>query len=257
MAGGTVRGGRVVELPVLALAGLLRRENLGDPHAIFAGGERYVSPRFADDAAALLRDELAAAGLGGRDAMDDFLDTLALVQRASVEFYGWVSGRGEETALLTAAVGRRAVAVVRVGDRVRFEPADPERLAEGLALRLPDAWAARGDAVSVLDNEFRARSNREPGSIMRRSGSGRSDGARRLDALLKEPRVGGAKLYAAARDRAGVRTRSTEWLTVLDLAGGRWVVYPALGRGARAINAVPATPQLLAAKLDELRRTIS
>jgi hypothetical protein len=256
MAGGTVRGGRVVELPVLALAGLLRRENLGDPHAIFAGGERYVSPRFADEAEAVLRDELAAAGLGGRDALYDFLDTLALVQRASVEFYGWVSSHDEDFALLTAASGRRAVAVVRTGDRVRFEVADPERPAEGLVHRLPDVRAGLGDSISVLDTEFRARGGREPGSIMRRSGSGRSDGARRLDALLKEPRTGGAKLYAAVRDRAGVRMRSAEWLTVLDLAGGRWVVYPTLGRGARAINAVPATPQLLAAKLDELRRTI-
>lgn len=74
--------------------------------------------------------------------------------------------------------------------------------------------------------------------------------------MLNEPRVGGAKLYAAARDRAGVRSRSAEWLTVLDLACGRWVVYPTLGRGERAINAVPATPQLLAAKLGELARTL-
>src|SRR3954462_9497572 len=135
MAGGTVRGGRVVELPVLALAGLLRRGNLGGPHADFAGGggfglprvfgvaggERSVSPRFADEAEALLRAELAAAGLGGRDALYDFLDTLALVQRASVEFYGWVSSHDEDFALLTAASGPRAVAVVRTGDRVRFE----------------------------------------------------------------------------------------------------------------------------------------
>ncbi|HEV7652130.1 MAG TPA: ESX secretion-associated protein EspG [Actinophytocola sp.] len=256
MTGGTVRGGRGVELPVLALAGLLRRENLGDPHAIFAGGERYVSPRVAGAAEALLREELAGAGLGGRDALHDFLDTLSLVQRASAEFYGWVSSGDEDTALLVAATGRRAVAVVRNGDRVRFEPADPDRPAEGLVYRLPDVRAGAGDSVSVLDTEFRARGNREPGSIMRRSGSGRSDGARRLDALLKEPRAGGAKLYAAVRDRAGVRTRAAEWLTVLDLAGGRWVVYPTLGRGERAVNAVPATPQLLAAKLDELGRTI-
>lgn len=256
MTGGTVRGGRAVELPVLALAGLLRRENLGDPHAIFAGGERYVSPRFADEAEALLRQELADAGLGGRDALHDFLDTLALVQRASVEFYGWISSGDEDAALLAAAAGRRAVAVVRIGDRVRFEPVDPDRLAEAVVLRLPDVRAGIGDAVSVLATEFRARSNREPGSIMRRSGSGRSDGARRLDALLKEPRIGGAKLYAAVRDRAGVRTRSAEWLTVLDLAGGRWLTYPTLGRGERAFNAVPATPQLLTAKLDELGRTI-
>jgi hypothetical protein len=256
MAGGTVRGGRAVELPVLALAGLLRRENLGDPHAVFAGGERYVSPRFTDEAEALLSEELAGAGLGGRDALYDFLDTLTLVQRASVEFYGWISSGDEEAAVLAAAAGRRGVTVLRTGDRVRFEPADPDRLAEVLVHQLPDVPAGFGDAVSVLDAEFRARGSREPGSIMRRSGFGRSDSARRFDALLKEPRGGGATLYAALRDRAGVRTRAAEWLTVLDLTGGRWVVYPTLGRGERAYNAVPATPQLLTTKLGELLRTV-
>lgn len=256
MSGGTLRDRRGVELPVLALVSLLRRENLGDPHAIFAGGERYVSPRFADEAAALLRHELADAGLGGRDVLDDFVDRLALVQRAAVEFYGWVSTEHGDYALLAASAGRRAIVVTRTGDSVRLEPADPDRLVETLVRRLPDVPPGHGDSVSVLAAEFASRGDRQPGSIMRRSGSGRSDQARRLDALLKEPRLGGAKLYAAARDRAGVRSRSVEWLTVLDLVTGRWVVYPTLGRGERAINAVPGTPQLLATKLGELARTL-
>ncbi len=256
MSGGTVHGRRLVELSVLPLVSLLQRENLGDPHAVFAGGERYVSPRFADETAALLRQELAGAGLGGRDDLYDFVDTLALVQRATTEFYGWVTSGDENYAVLTAATGRRGVTVVRSGDRVRFEVTEPDRLVEALVHRLPNVRAGAGDAVSVLATEFGSRSGRAAGSIMRRTGSGRSDGARRLDALLKEPRVGGAKLYAAARDRAGVRSRSAEWLTVLDLAAGRWVVYPTLGRGERAINAVPATPHVLAAKLSELTRTI-
>ncbi len=256
MSGGTMYRGRVVELPVLPLVSLLLRENLGDPHAIFAGGERYVSPRFADEAAASLRQELAGAGLGGRDALDDFVDMLALVQRASLEYYGWVTAGGENYTLLTASAGRRAVAVVRGGERVRFEVVDPDRLVEAFVQRLPDLRPATGDSVSVLATEFANRSSRQAGSIMRRTGSGRSDSARRLDALLKEPRTGGAKLYAAARDRTGVRTRSAEWLTVLDLDAGRWLVYPTLGRGERAINAVPGTPHLLATKLGELSRTI-
>lgn len=256
MSGGTLHGRRAIELPVLPLVGLLRRENLGDPHAIFAGGERYVSPRFADEAAALLRRQLAEAGLGDHHALDDFVDRLALVQRAAAEFYGWVSATDGDYAVLTASAGRRAVTVTRTGDTVRFEPADPDRLVEAFVQRLPEVPAGRGDSVSVLATEFASRGGRQAGSIMRRSGSGRSDQARRLDALLKEPRRGGAKLYAAARDRAGVRTRSAEWLTVLDLTGGRWVVYPTLGRGERAINAVPGTPQLLATKLGELARTL-
>ncbi len=255
MTGDTMRGGRVVELSVLPLMSLLRRENLGDPHAIFAGGERYVSHRFADQAADELRKELAGAGLGDRDALREFVHTLSLVQRCGTEFYGWVDG-AERYAVLVASLGRRGVAVVRTGDRVRFEAADPDRLVEDLVRRLPDMRAGTGEPVSLPATELGRRAGRRPDSIMRRSGSGRSDAARRLDVLLHEPRLGGAKLYAAARDRTGVRRRSAEWLTVLDVLSGRWVIHPTLGRGERAVTAVPATPRVLAAKLDELRRTI-
>jgi hypothetical protein len=246
----------VVELSVLPLISLLRRENLGDPHAVFAGGERYVSPRFADEAADQLRRELAGAGLGGRESLYDFVDELALVQRASTEWYGWVTGDNENYAVLAASAGRRAAVVVRLGERVRFEAVEPDRLVEAFVHRLPAMRPAAGEPISVLAAEFDARGERQEGSIMRRSGSGRPDGARRLDSLLREPRLGGAKLYAASRDRAGVRGRSAEWLTVLDVASGRWVIYPTLGRGERAINAVPGTPHTLAAKLTELHRTI-
>lgn len=70
--------------------------------------------------------ELGDAGLGGRHALADFVDTVAIVQRAAVEYYGWVSSGDDSHALLTASSGRRAVAVIRVGERVRFEGADTE-----------------------------------------------------------------------------------------------------------------------------------
>src|SRR2546428_126158 len=80
--------------------------------------------------------------------------------------------------------------------------------------------------------------------------SARPQDARRLDALLRAARTGGAQLYAAGRDHAGTRHRSEECLTVLDIAQyGRWAVYPTSGRGERAVNAVPATPRLLVDKL--------
>lgn len=246
---------RVVELSVVSLLSVVGRENLGEPHAVFAGGERYVSPRFADEADRVLRRELDVAGLGERVAYREFLDLLAVVQRASVEFYGWVTTASGSYSLLLAGAGRSAVAVVRAGERVAFESADPQRLAEHLVQRLPDVPPARGDSISVLAADLGASRGRE-GTVMRRTADARPEGARRLDALLKAPRVGTAKLYAARRDRHGVRQRSPEWLTVLDLHEGRWAVYTTRGRGERAVNAVAGSPQLIVGKLRELYRSV-
>jgi hypothetical protein len=62
-------------------------------------------------------------------------------------------------------------------------------------------------------------------------------------------------LYAARRDEAGNRIRSQGWLDLIDLPEGRWAVYATAGRGERTINAVAATPALVAAKLTALLRT--
>jgi ESX secretion-associated protein EspG len=81
--------------------------------------------------------------------------------------------------------------------------------------------------------------------------------ARRLDMLLRVPRMGGAQLYVARRDHASTRRRADGWITVLDLAGhGQWAIYATVGREERFVNAVPATPQWLAAKLSELLRSL-
>lgn len=247
---------RAVELSVVPLFNLIQKENLGDPHPILSGGEGYVSPRFAAEWEREWRKDLADAGLGDREALRDFVNTLALVQRAGTEYYAWVGTNDESYALLVVASGRRAASLTRVGDRVTFEWADPDRLVESLVYRLPEVPAARGESISVLADEFAAANSRPRGSVMRRSAAARPDGVRRLAALLKAPRLGVAKLYAAARDPGGNRHRSDEWINVLDLADGRWAVYATRGRGQRAINAVPVTTQLLASKLIELRRTV-
>jgi hypothetical protein len=246
-----MRAGRSVEISVYPLLSLVQNENLGEPHAIFAGGERYVSPRFADQARRVLRQELDAAGLAGRGDYLDFLEQVGVVQRAGIEYYGWVTATDEAYAVLVAAAGRSAVTVVRSGERVRFERCAPDRMVESVLWRLPDVGVARGDSFSVRHADFHAKGRAE-GSVMRRSAAARPEGARRLDALLKARRLSVAKLYAAKRDVNGVRQRSEQWLTVLDVVDGRWALSVAHGRGERWINAAPGTPQLIGAKLVEL-----
>lgn len=247
-----VQGRRTVELSVYPLISLIRKEKLGEPHPLFAGGERYVSPRFAAEAEQVVRAELAGHGLGDRAALADFVEKLALVQQAGSEYYGWMTNGEQKFAALVAASGRRAVAVMRAGDLVTFERIDAEELVNEFVYRLPDVRAGVGEAIAVRAADVGAR---QSGAIMRRTQPSRPDGARRLEALLQEPRLGGAKLYAANRDQDGNRRRSREWLTLLDLISGRWLVHPTLGRGERTIHAAPGSAPLLAARLGELQRS--
>lgn len=233
------------------LISVINRENLGDPHPVLAGGEGYVSHRLGSDVERWLDAELADAGLADRDRLADFTGMLTIVQRARTEFYGWVTADGETYSVLVAAHGRNAFALTRRADRVTFRRISPDRLAEESLARLPDVPPGQGESISVRETEVTA-----PRPVLRRaSGPARSDQARRLDALLRAPRRGGAKLYAARRDDAGHRIRSRAWLDLIDLPDGRWAVYPTAGRGERTVNAVPATPRLVTEKLTDLLRT--
>jgi hypothetical protein len=242
-----------VELSVYPLIALIRKENLGNPHPVLAGGEQYVSHRFVGDAERELRAELAAAGLGDRDRLADFTGMLSIIQSARTEFYGWVTGNGDAYSMLLAAHGRHAFALTRRGDNVALQRVGPDRLAEALVERLPAVPPGRGESISVREAEI-ARSAPRP-VLRQASGPARSEQARRLNALLRAPRRGFVKLYAARRDDAGKRIRSQEWLNLIDLPEGRWAVYANAGRGERTINAVTATPALIATRLTELLRS--
>jgi len=246
-------GRATVELSVHPLIALIHKENLGDPHPVLAGGEEYVSHRFASEAEQTLRTELAQAGLADRGQLADFTGMLSIIQTARTEFYGWVTSDTDTYALLVAANGRNAFALSRHGDRVRFRRIGADRLAEALVDQLPDGPPGRGESISVREAEV---TEAGPRPVLRRaSGPTRSAQARQLDALLRTPRHGAAKLYAARRDDNGNRIRSREWLTLLDLANGRWAVYTTTGRSEQAVNAVAATPTLVATRLTELLRS--
>jgi hypothetical protein len=251
-----MRAGRAVEISVSPLFSLLQKENLGEPHTILAGGERYFSPRFVVESERVVQRELSEAGLGDRRDYLDFLDVVNVVQRATSEFYGWVAGSGEDYGLLVASTGRHAVSVLRTGERVRFERQEPEKMVDALVWSLPDVPVGRGEAISIGHSEFHSSQSRAPGSVMRRSASARPDAARRLDALLDAPRRFVTKIYAAKKDSRGVRQRSERWVTVLDLVDGRWAVSVTQARREKWISAAPGTPQLLAERLGELARSI-
>lgn len=247
-----MRTGRAVSISVFPLFSLLRRENLGPPHTVFAGGELYISPRFAAEAERALQQQLDEAGLGDRQDYLEFVDLLTVVQHATVEYYGWVAGVDDDYAVLVASLGRRAVSLVRSGDNVRFERCAVDRLVATLMARLPDAPVAHGDVISVSHADFQPKS---AGTVLRRSAPSRPKEARRLDELLEARRVSVTKLYAAKRED-GIRQRSDRWLTLLDLTDGRWALSVRQARRENWINAAPGTPRLIEDGLAELARSI-
>lgn len=251
-----MRAGRAVEISVSPLFGLLQKENLGEPHILLAGGERYSSPRFAVEAERVVQQELKDAGLEDRGDYLEFVDLVNVVQRATAEFYGWVVGVDGSYGVLVASCGRKAVSVVRSGENVRLERCDVDQVAEALVSRLPEVSAGRGDSISVSHGDFHAARSRKSGSVMRRTAAARPDGARRLDALLDAQRLHVTKIYAARRDARGIRSRSEWWVTVLDLVEGRWALSVAQRRGEKWISAAPGTSQSIGDKLGELARSV-
>jgi hypothetical protein len=249
-----MRTGRKVELSVYPLLRLMRKEDMGEPHPVFAGGERYISPRFAEEAERAVQQELRDSGLGERRDYREFLDLVGVVQHADLEYYGWITTTEEAYSVLVASRGRAAVLVVRSGTRVRFEPCDLDRMVETLVWRLPDVGVARGEAFAVPQAEFHAPKGRADGGVMRRSMPARPEGARRLDTLLKKERVTVAKFYAARRDESGTRQRSERWVTVLDTVEGRWALTVSQVRRQEWIHVAPGTHQYVGDRVLELAR---
>ena len=239
---------RSITLPLTAIVRLLQQNNLGEPHVVLAGGERYYSPRFKEENDRELREQLGDVDPG------DVYDSLSLIQYADTEYYGWVDAGNGDEAILLAGLRGNGVMLIRSGDHVTLNRTGADRLAETLVAQLPGTPPGKGESISIRAGEYGKSTS---SSRLQAARSSRPHGVRRMEALLAAPRFGGGKLYAAIRDEEGRRVRSADWVTYLDIADyGRWLVYAADGRGERSVTAVPGTPDRLAAKLHDLARTI-
>ncbi|MDQ3578455.1 MAG: ESX secretion-associated protein EspG, partial [Actinomycetota bacterium] len=188
---------------------------------------------------------------------DGFYDTLSLLQRATVEYFGWIQDAKGPYSVLVAAAGRSGVLAERIDDKVTFERIDPDRLVDSFVFRLPNVPVGRGIPITTRATDYVGPTSQDVGGFrMSHTKPTQPPEARRLAELMRAPRVGGGKLYAAKRDHRGTRVRSANWLNVVDIAQqGRWLVYTT-GRGEQSINAVPGTPQTIGTKLIELHRSL-
>lgn len=263
-----------VTLSLDTLATVWQRENLGELHNVLVDTPVW---RDEDEHRAALHNatgELTQRGLlAGRDLHPDLRDTLALLSRPSMEYYGWISyvedDRQVNIAVLVAAIGQDAVLVIRDGRAVHVGPSRSEGMAETLLGHLPAVPAARGRSVNLPEAEVRQlvsdRMHTAPGqskplpsdafSIFERQSM--AEDARDLITAMDQPRTGGGELYVAARGRSGERRRCENPVVYVDTQQGRWMTQLSAGRpGERWIVSAPASRQLLLSKLNEMRNNV-
>lgn len=263
-----------VTLSLDTLATVWLRENLGELHNVLVDTPVW---RDEEDSRAALHSatgELAQRGLlAGRDLHPDLRETLNLLSRPSMEYYGWISYNDDDRlvniAVLIAAIGNDAVLVVRDGRTVHLSPSRSEGMAETLVGHLPALQPARGRSVNLPEAEVRQlvsdRMHDAPGTtkplpadafnIFERASM--AEDARDLLAAMDQPRTGGGELYVAARTRSGERHRCENPVVYVDTPQGRWMTQLSGGRpGERWIVSAPASRQLLLSKLSEMRNNL-
>lgn len=243
----TENDAEVVEVPVFALAALLERAGLGEPHLVLQPEAVWRHPdelAVFDDA---VRDALTEAGvLRGRDEVDrNLMDLLPLLVAPAIEYYGWFTVDGEIRGALAAAGAMDAVIAVRAGDHVRLAAAARDRLAEALLAELPVVSPGAGEMVMVTAADLE--------QLHAPAGPNARDVPPHVTELLravKRPVLGGGELFAASRDQVGRRTVRGP-VRYADTEQGRFLNYSTgAGRTLELVHA-PATQEALIAALDK------
>ena len=265
-----------VTLALDTITTVWRRENLGEPHNVFVGTQYWLDEEGERQALQRAGDDMAMHGLlMGRDLSPDFRETLAILARPNVEYFGWIGtlpsneSDGTNIAVLAASAGDGGVLAVRDGDQVTIGPCSRDGLAEALVDKMPNVPAGRGRSVNLPEREMRQlraqRGNGAPGEVPALPAgafnifprASMAEDARDLFTVLELPRSGGGELYAAARARSGERRRCPHPLVYLDSEQGRWMQQLSGDQpGERWMVAAPASRSLLINKLHEMRERI-
>lgn len=229
---------------------VLEKENLGEPHSTLGGGETWYSPDETRTRDVRVLNELRQQGLvEGTRVSDDFRETLAVMQRPSVEYYTFASIDGRSTTIRTAAMGRDAVMVIRQGSRITIAPIPVEQLGLRLAAALPTVPAAPVHSMSCDDADLRA--------VMKDKAVPQSKSvqdAKRMNRALESDRTNTGQLYAAIRDGVGARKSTQAPVpTWFDTEQGRLLLsFDSSGW----VNLVGASTLTIAGKLADLEKAL-
>ena len=172
-----------VTLALDTISTVWRRENLGEPHNVFVDTKYWLDEDGERQALQRAGDDMAMHGLlMGRDLSPDFRETLEILARPSVEYFGWIGvmptheASGSNIAVLAASVGQDGVLAIRDGDQVTLGPCSADGLAEALVDKMPNVPAGHGRSVNLPEREVRQL--RAP-ARQRRAGRGASAARRR------------------------------------------------------------------------------
>ncbi|NIJ14327.1 hypothetical protein FHU38_004671 [Saccharomonospora amisosensis] len=205
-----------VELPLDTLLTAMSLAGCGEPHLVFAGGERYVPPSAADRVRREALDELASLGLATSGGLDrGFEDVLRTLDRPHTEYIAHVRAGDRQYGMLVAVRGRSATIAVREKGSVRLHRVRETDYAAVLVNRLPPAAPAEFTPFSVPRREIRD----EP----------TSQGARELVRILTGSSSGLGYLHVARRPGGDSRTEAPEAICYVDAEAGRVGIAPSDG----------------------------
>ncbi|ONI92208.1 hypothetical protein ALI22I_05320 [Saccharothrix sp. ALI-22-I] len=252
-----------VTLDVQTLLTMIRWRH-GEPHPVLAHEPAWYDAaalRALDEAAS---DELNRQGLstGGR-LTPEFDDVVGALFHPDREFYGWVNttiaGQPHSCGVLAGVAHQQGFLLVREyqADRagtVTLWAVDPDEVLDRFLTRIPPARPADRRPVSAVYDTMPAPPAEKALSTGFRTTT-------RLDAdavqeLLAQPRLGAGSLYTAIRGRGGARVRSRQPVNYIDTVEGRWVFTLKRSGGRRWVTALPATRELIAARLSETLRSL-
>ncbi|MFL6141555.1 MAG: ESX secretion-associated protein EspG [Labedaea sp.] len=241
-------------LSVEALTWLLAGEGIGELHRVLAPAAVWQPADEVDAVRVAARAEITALGwFDRRQRLDvEVAASLAVLCRATTEFYGWINHDEATIGVLAGAIGGQALLAVRDTDRMWLKPTAWPRLAAALVGQTAEVPAGRGQPVTVTQAEIlgAVRGQRlTEAAVQVTRASGAAQWVRRLVAL---PTTGSGELYAAVRDGMG-RHRISAPIPYADTSEGRYVTV----RTGAQVLVVPANRANLVARLTEAHRTLA
>lgn len=213
--------------------------------------------------------ELERAGLArGTNVDAALLNTMKLLLTAPIEVHGWIGlHNGATLGVVVASDGRDGVRAIMDERAFYLRPVRPEDVAVALVDVLPPAPPGRGHSITVPLDALQAfaggpasrgggQDDFSEGSWMDR-GNERDSESDAFARLLKEPRRGGGRVYAASRDTLGRKRKTRDPITYIDAASGRWLMQHKPNPGGQPwMVAIPATPEVFLSRVDELLATV-
>lgn len=246
-----------VTISATALAALLRRERIGEPHITMSPTAMWYSPDERREADAQISDEISDLDVTDHRGLDvEFASSLAVLCKPTIEYYGWINEGKLTLGVLAGSIGREAVLAVRENDTVYLNQIEPERLPEALVAQIPEYAPAKGRPINVAQDEVLAEADRarESSRVITRPAS---HAIRQLQNITALPTDGGGELYVGLRDSIGRRKHTEQPLRYADTSEGRWLNITLPGQARTMLVISPGTRKDIAQRMRDMHSALT